>query len=351
MNYVMKIVPFLRLFYEFIKTLILETKHGFLLLDIDEFEDWTSSLDIHRNILFIQQHHTWSPSYIHFKDNHFDLQKNMKNYHVNQLGWSDLGQHFSIFPDGKICTGRSLEKNPACIYGNNNSAICVESIGNFDFGKDEMTDVQKDAIVRMTAALAKRLNIPINTDRMIYHHWFHLGTGVRNNGGSTSTNKTCPGENFFGGNKVEDAENNFIPLVKAIANGTTSELPNKLLYYGKVDVNSRLSVRSGSGTNHSRIDYVENGMVIRVYEEKNGWCRISQSHQKWVYGRYIDKIRLAKVNVNTNLNVRSGPGSNYPKVNSLPKNHEVYVYKVSNNWAKIDVSEEWVSEDFLEYLS
>ena len=29
-----------------------------------------------------------------------------------------------------------------------------------------------------------------------------------------STTKSCPGSNFFGGNNVEDAENNFFPLVR-----------------------------------------------------------------------------------------------------------------------------------------
>ncbi|WP_199851626.1 SH3 domain-containing protein [Brumimicrobium mesophilum] len=346
-----KIVPFLSYFYEPLNSLILETKHGFTLMDIQEFETWVNSLDIHRNILFIQQHHTWSPSYIHFKENHFTLQKNMKHYHVNQRGWSDIGQHFSTYPDGRICTGRSLELNPACIYGNNNSSICIEHIGNFDQGKDQMTDAQKDVVVRMTAALAKRFNVPINTDRIVYHHWFHLGTGARNNGGPQTTNKTCPGENFFGGNTLAAAENNFIPLVKGLADKTTDELPSKMLYFGVVDVNTRLSVRLGAGTYHSKIDYVENGMVIRIYEEKNNWFRISQNQKRWVYGRFINKIRLARVNVNTKLNVRSGPSSNYPKVASLTKNHEVYVYEIENDWAKIDVEEQWVSEDFLEYLS
>lgn len=330
----------------------METKYGFTLMNIQEFEAWITSLQIHRNILFIQEHHTWNPSYVLFKENkHFDLQKNMKSYHVQHNGWSDIGQHFTTFPDGKICTGRSLEINPACIFGNNTSAVCIENLGNFDIDGDVMTVAQKDTIVRMTAAIAKRFNVPVNTDRIVYHHWFKLGSSERNNGGPVTTNKTCPGTNFFGGNKVEDAKSNFIPLVNATVNNTTASIPNALKYFGIVDVNTRLSVRSGAGTNFTRINFVEKGVVVRVYEERNNWLRISKNHQEWVYGRYIDKVRLAKVNVSTSLNVRSGPSTSFPKVASLAKNHEVYVYENKNNWAKIDVQEQWVSEDFLEYLS
>ena len=32
----------------------------------------------------------------------------MKNLHFNQNGWQEIGQHFTIFPDGMIVTGRSL---------------------------------------------------------------------------------------------------------------------------------------------------------------------------------------------------------------------------------------------------
>ena len=66
----------------------------------------------------IQQHHTFIPSYIHFTGmNHFDWQLVMKKYHVNENGWADIGEHFAIFPDGEIVTGRSMETSPACIRG------------------------------------------------------------------------------------------------------------------------------------------------------------------------------------------------------------------------------------------
>lgn len=328
----------------------METKYGFTLLEKNEISDWVKNLEVYRDIRFIQEHHTWIPSYDHFKgNNHFDLQKGMKHTHVVDNGWNDIGQHFTIFPDGKVCTGRSLELNPACISQNNRSAICIENLGDFDTGKDVMTNEQKESIILLTSSLAKRFGIPLNTDRIVYHHWFRLGTGERNNGGPTTTNKTCPGTNFFGGNSVADANANFIPLLSAPNNPNV--VPSKLLFYGIVDVNTELNVRKQANSRSEKVGKLSKGTVVRVYEEKNNWYRISQSSQEWVYANYIDKLRLAKVNVATNLNVRSGPGTNYAKVASLPKNYDVYVHETSNGWAKIDVGNQWVSESFLNYIT
>jgi len=95
----------------------METKYGFTKMTAKAFETYLSKLKIARTVLSVQQHHTYIPSYIHFNDNnHFELQKNMKNTHINANGWADIGQHVSIFPDGSMMTGRSFEKSPACIY-------------------------------------------------------------------------------------------------------------------------------------------------------------------------------------------------------------------------------------------
>lgn len=183
-------------------------------MDASAFATWITNLRVSRTILKIQQHHTFSPSYIHFDgNNHFERQRSMKDYHVQVNGWQDIGQHFTIFPDGSILTGRSLEQSPACIYGQNANAICIENFGNFDRGKDTMTDAQKQSIISVTAQLCKRFNIPVSSDVLVYHHWFDLQSGLRNNG--TRNNKSCPGSNFFSGNKVEDCQANFLPLVSA----------------------------------------------------------------------------------------------------------------------------------------
>jgi predicted component of type VI protein secretion system len=87
----------------------------------------------------------------------------------------------------------------------------LEHLGNFDSGKDVMLAEQRETIIQMTAILCRRFNIPVNTQSIVYHHWFNLSTGQRNDG--SSNNKSCPGTNFFGGNKVIDCSTNFLPLI------------------------------------------------------------------------------------------------------------------------------------------
>jgi len=187
-------------------------KFGLVKWGIEEFEEWLNSIQLARTVLVIQQHHTFSPSYAQFNgSNHFELQQGIKNYHISHNGWSDIGQHFSTFPDGTILSGRSLEQSPVCIKGQNTNSICLEHLGNFDSGKDVMLAEQRETIIQMTAILCRRFNIPVNTQSIVYHHWFNLSTGQRNDG--SSNNKSCPGTNFFGGNKVIDCSTNFLPLI------------------------------------------------------------------------------------------------------------------------------------------
>ena len=157
-------------------------------------------------------HHTWQPDYTDFDgSNHLALQEGMRRFHVDTRGWVDIGQHFSVFPDGKVVTGRSLDLDPACTKGANVGAICIENVGNFDEGGDVMTGVHRDAILETAAWVCERWSIPVDSEHVLYHHWFDLETGKRTDG--TGVTKSCPGTGFFGGNSVEAAEMGFLPLV------------------------------------------------------------------------------------------------------------------------------------------
>lgn len=327
----------------------METKYGFTKMTIGEFETWMANTRVARTVLYLQQHHTYIPSYQQFTgNNHFDIQKGMKDHHVGSNGWMDIGQHFSIFPDGTVLTGRSLELSPACILGNNTNAICIENVGDFDSGKDVMTVAQKDAIIKATAAICKKFSIAVNTDKIVYHHWFNLSTGERNNG--TGVNKSCPGTGFFGGNKVADCQNNFIPLINLVLAGGSIPILPTILKYVIVTANT-LNIRTGAGSTFPKASDRTPallGAILRVYEEQTDWYRISSSQQHWVSSRYTDEVEKATVNANT-LNVRSGPGTNFPKIGSYLQNQELFVIQKQNGWCKISLESKWVKEDFLDF--
>ncbi|HEX8576600.1 MAG TPA: SH3 domain-containing protein [Flavobacterium sp.] len=328
----------------------MQTKSGFTKMSVAEFENWIANLRIARTILKIQQHHTYIPSYIHFTgSNHFERQLAMKNYHVNQNGWQDIGQHFTIFPDGTILTGRSLEQSPACITNQNANSICIENFGNFDTNGDMMTPLQKDAIIAVTAALCKKLNLPVTSNAIVYHHWFRLDNGVRNNG--SGNNKSCPGTNFFGGNKVADFEQYFAPLVAAKLKGHLIKTANDtILKYVCVTadvLNIRTQPNAGSPKAKERSG-VAMGAVLRVYKEKANWYKISGSLDHWVAGKYTTEVKRATVNA-TVLNVRTGPGTHFPKTGRISKEEEVFVFNELNGWCKIGLEDKWVGKPFLNF--
>lgn len=181
----------------------------------EDFSSYVASLSAKRKIKLLQLHHTYSPSYKDFTGkNHEKLQENMRAYHVNTKKWADIGQHFTIFPDGVIMTGRSLELNPAGIYGANTGAICIECLGDFDKGKDLMTSAQKEAIICAVKVLCDKFSLNPESD-VTYHAWWSakgkkLGTYIQG-----KSAKTCPGTSFFGGNTKEAYRENLLPLIKS----------------------------------------------------------------------------------------------------------------------------------------
>lgn len=196
---------------------------------IDTFKKYIDTLKVSRTIRRIQLHHTWSPAYAQFKgNNHEALQKGMQSYHVKTNGWNDIGQHFTIFPDGVIMTGRNIESIPAGIKGANGSAISIECIGNFDRGGDVMTDAQKQAIVAVVKILLDKFGLSAKTG-VTYHAWWtasgtHLGTYI-----AGRSSKTCPGTNFFGGNTREAYEKNLLPLIEGYGKKML-ETPNDITW-------------------------------------------------------------------------------------------------------------------------
>lgn len=198
------------------------TKYGFTRFDsINEFKAW---LDKQPKYGFngIQVHHTAAPAYKHFykangtTEDELTRQNNMKSYHVKTNGWADIAQHFTIFPNGRIVTGRPLSNlTPVGISGWNSKKICIEIYGNFDKGQDIMNAQQKEAVIACYALLCKKFGLTPSTSTIRPHAWFtssgtFLGTYV-----AGKSRKTCPGTNFMGIGNTKDAFiNHFYPMIK-----------------------------------------------------------------------------------------------------------------------------------------
>lgn len=188
-----------------------------ILMTREEFKEWLTNHKFSRKINVIQQHHTWAPSYKHFKgSNHFTLLKGMENYHKQTMKWNNIAQNITTFPDGKIAVSRPFNTAPQGTIGwkANHAGIMIEHVGNFDQGHDVMTKEQKETIVYITALLCVKFELTPSIDSITYHRWWDLRTGNRvldNSKGAAV--KTCPGTAFFGGNTTKSAIQYFYPLV------------------------------------------------------------------------------------------------------------------------------------------
>lgn len=188
-----------------------------ILMTRAEFKDWLLNLNVNRKITLIQHHHTWLPSYKHFKgNNHFQMLSSMENYHKTTMGWSNIAQNITTFPDGKIAVSRPFDTAPEGSIGTkaNMCGIAIENVGNFDAGHDVMTKEHKETIIYITALLCVKFGLEPSVDSITYHHWWHYKTGERvlDNAKDYEV-KSCPGTAFFGGNSTAGAKKYFYPLV------------------------------------------------------------------------------------------------------------------------------------------
>lgn len=116
-------------------------------------------------------HHTWKPSHRHFKPGtHIQMQRNMERYHTQTNGWSSIGQHITVFPDGKIVTGRDFDKDPFSIKNNNAGAFCMEMLGNFNTDGDKLQGEQlKTVLLILNVFLELNIKVYFHRDKHTWH--------------------------------------------------------------------------------------------------------------------------------------------------------------------------------------
>lgn len=110
---------------------------------------------------------------------------------------------------------------------------------------------------------------------------------------------------------------------------------------------SNLNVRTGAwGT---VIGSLAKGTAVTVVETDGAWSRITSPMNGWVSTGYLSSAQPSTtittttsamptsgtVRVNTSLNVRTGPGTNYRYVKSLYNGNNVYIYESRNGWYRI----------------
>ena len=360
----------------------MKTQYGFTRFDtLAEFKSWLAKQPKY-NYTGLQVHHTGLPEYKNFyksngtHEDELTRQNSMKSFHVNTNGWSDIAQHFTVFPNGKIVTGRKLSKTTAIgITGWNSNKVCVEIYGNFDKGKDIMTAEQKEAVIVLYGELCKKFGITPSTSTIRPHAWFTSGGTCLGDYVAGKSRKTCPGTNFMGfGNTKSAFQNKFIPLIKEyIAKGktdvstpvqqpSTPSTPSTSKDYvaGVYKINTdSLNVRSGAGTSYGVVATVKKGESYTITEVKDGWGKL-KSGIGWISLSYCELVKATEVafkkyivRAKENLNGRKDASASSDIIQVVNKGVAVTIVEEKMNgttkWGKT-ASGYWISLAYTEFV-
>ena len=338
------------------------TKYGFTKMTAAEFKTWINNQGSY-NYTGIQIHHTWSPSYSNFyksdgsHEDELTRQNNIKSYHMNTNGWGDIAQHFTIFPNGAIVTGRPLSNTTAIgIKGWNTNKICIEIYGNFDNGNDVMTAEQKNAVITVYGELCKKFNITPSVSTLRCHAWFTSGGTYLGDYVSGQSAKTCPGTNFMGfGNTKAAIQNNFIPLIQNYINSGSVDTPKQENYACGVYrvTTDTLNVRKGPGTSYDIVGKVTKGEVFTIVEVNGDWGYL-KSGAGWIHLGYTEPVNtyacgVYRITADT-LNIYSGPGSNNSVVGTVTKGEAFTIVEVNGNWGYLKSGAGWIHLGYAEKI-
>ena len=278
----------------------MKTGYGFTEFEnVKEFKSWLAKQRITRKVNRLQVHHMWMPDYSCWeKDNALRRQHNTKDFHMHANHWDDIAQHFSIFPNGHIVTGRSLNKTPIGIRGWNTNAICVEIYGNFDKGHDKMTTKQKEAVIGLYGELCKKFDIEVDSTHIRPHCWFTAGGTFLGDYNASRSAKTCPGTNFMGiGNTKKAFVNKFYPMIKEYINGKEEEAKDEAFkqYIAKPTVDG-LVCRKGPGVEYDKVAMIDTDIAITIVGEekaKDGGTWLKCKSGYYVNKKYMEFVRYA----------------------------------------------------------
>lgn len=278
------------------------SKYGFTKMTPAEFKTW-----IHKQGNYkytgLQVHHTWLPDYSCFykangtHEDELTRQYNTQQYHKKTNGWGDIAQHFTIFPNGAIVTGRKLSNTTAIgIKGWNSNKICIEIYGNFDKGKDVMTKEQKEAVIAVYGELCKKFKISPSISTIRCHAWFTAGGTYLGDYNKSKSAKTCPGTNFMGfGNSKAAIRDNFIPLIQNYISGkttttTTVKDPVACGVYRIKSPDGVLNIRKGPGASYDKVGQVKNGEAYTITKINGSWGYL-KSGAGWINLSYTEKVK------------------------------------------------------------
>jgi len=142
-------------------------------ISLDQLAERLKRVRVTRSIKEIVLHHTWSPTAAQYKGR--ATWEAIRQYHIQKRGWSDIGYHYGVGPDGSYWLLRPVEKAGAHVQNRNAHTIGVALVGNFDLEDPEAHGLP--AAARLVRVLLE--HFALKPENIRFHREFQ--------------NKTCPG--------------------------------------------------------------------------------------------------------------------------------------------------------------
>ena len=289
----------------------MKTQNGFTLMNKNEIASYLAKQKVTRKITRLQVHHMDLPNYSTwektdkkvFSEPHFGRTQSLNDYGKKTWNYSDghgkyIAQHFNVFPDGMITTGRHLNSKPIGIKGWNDGAICIEIYGDFDKGHDVMTKAQKEAVIALYGELCKKFKLTPSTSTIRPHCWFTAGGSYLGKYDPNRSAKTCPGTNFMGYGCSPSGFAKFLAEVKAYVNG--KEAPKEEVkptsfkkYIAKPTVDG-LTCRKGPGVEYDKVTLIDTDIAVTIIDEekaKDGGTWLKCKSGYYVNKKYMKFVR------------------------------------------------------------
>ena len=155
----------------------------------------------------ITVHHTTNPTLSPnaSQSTEFGRMRSIRNCHVNNNGWSDIGYHYVIMPSGRIYEGRYDRKRGAHDMINDGFGVAFE--GCYDPSGSVITDAQFKSAVALCTRLCKRMGISDPTTLVSTPTYF-LGKPSKNLprilGHCDRGDTSCPGMKNGASVRLED---------------------------------------------------------------------------------------------------------------------------------------------------
>lgn len=120
-----------------------------------------------------------------------------------------------------------------------------------------------------------------------------------------------------------------------INGGGGSSTPGSNQY--KIVANPTLNIRSGRGTSYKKLGSIPYGKTVTVTDISGGWGKVTYNGVTgYIYMTYTQKVSISNYNYRTtaNLNMRSGRSTKYKILITIPKGTSLNITDISGSWGK-----------------